>query len=89
VLPPSVSFATLVKGDMSRKAVNFRTLVTLAGNGGDVVISRVSIKDRLSDIATKLSYPLLLDSYTAAICTDYGVEKVMIEPWLSFELMLS
>ncbi|GKB94764.1 hypothetical protein Tco_0980901, partial [Tanacetum coccineum] len=93
VLPPSVSFATLVKGDMSRKAVNFRTLVTLAGNGGDVVISRVSIsavnewlnntvrfhdipitvftEDGLSDIATKLGNPLMLDSYTVAMCTNY------------------
>ncbi|GJY96276.1 hypothetical protein Tco_0512637 [Tanacetum coccineum] len=27
-------------------------------------------KDRLSPIATKLGVPLMLDSYTAAMCTD-------------------
>ncbi|GKB72971.1 hypothetical protein Tco_0934383 [Tanacetum coccineum] len=65
---------TSLTGIASSPSVSFETLVK---------------EDRLSDIATKLSYPLLLDSYTAAICTDYGVEKVMIEPWLSFELMLN
>nr|GEY81294.1 RNA-directed DNA polymerase, eukaryota [Tanacetum cinerariifolium] len=40
---PPVLFATLVKGDTSRKAVNFCTLVTLGGNGADVVILRESV----------------------------------------------
>ncbi|GJX59064.1 hypothetical protein Tco_0290454 [Tanacetum coccineum] len=33
-------FATLLKGDTSRKSINFRTLVTTASNGTDVVISK-------------------------------------------------
>ncbi|GJY70281.1 alpha/beta hydrolases superfamily protein [Tanacetum coccineum] len=33
-----VWFATILKGDTSRKSVNFRTLVTPAGNGADVVV---------------------------------------------------
>nr|GFA41161.1 hypothetical protein [Tanacetum cinerariifolium] len=35
-----VWFATLMKGDTSRKSVNFRTLVTSAGNGADAVVSK-------------------------------------------------
>ncbi|GKA02913.1 hypothetical protein Tco_0675694, partial [Tanacetum coccineum] len=129
-----ISFATLVKGDTSRKVVNFRTLVTQAGNGTDVVISKESVcvvnkrlnntvygfflgkhvaypvvknyiknnwdkfghvksmmifslslglntgcsmtfpllflRKSLSAIATKLSKPFMLDSYTVAMCTD-------------------
>ncbi|GJS75844.1 hypothetical protein Tco_0725725 [Tanacetum coccineum] len=37
----------------------------------DGMESMLENEDRLSDIATKLSYPLLLDSYTAAMCTNY------------------
>ncbi|GKA05364.1 hypothetical protein Tco_0684484 [Tanacetum coccineum] len=33
-----MSFATLLKGDMSQKSVNFRTLTTPEGNGADVVV---------------------------------------------------
>ncbi|GKD34771.1 hypothetical protein Tco_1250280 [Tanacetum coccineum] len=40
---PSVSFATLAKGDTSHKSNNFRTLITLAGDGVDVFISKESI----------------------------------------------
>nr|GEX64262.1 hypothetical protein [Tanacetum cinerariifolium] len=38
-----VWFATLLKGDTSLKSVNFRTLVTLIGNGADVVASKESV----------------------------------------------
>ncbi|GKC17583.1 hypothetical protein Tco_1014365 [Tanacetum coccineum] len=92
-----ISFATLVKGDTSRKVVNFRTLVTPADNGADVVISKESVcvvNERLNNtvygfflgkhvaypvvknykslsaIATKLGKPIMLDSYTVAMCTD-------------------
>ncbi|GKA14481.1 putative RNA-directed DNA polymerase [Tanacetum coccineum] len=40
---PSLSFATLAKGDTSRKSNNFRTLITQADNGVDVSISKESI----------------------------------------------
>ncbi|GKD54787.1 hypothetical protein Tco_1288174 [Tanacetum coccineum] len=43
-LPASVSFATLLKGDTSWKSMNFRTLVTPAGNGADVVVPLESIQ---------------------------------------------
>nr|GEX00549.1 hypothetical protein [Tanacetum cinerariifolium] len=38
-----VWFAIVMKGDTSRKSVNFRTLVTPAGNGADVVVSKESV----------------------------------------------
>ncbi|GJZ09444.1 hypothetical protein Tco_0543727 [Tanacetum coccineum] len=43
-----VSFATLLKGESSRKQVNFHTFPTLVGNGADVIISKefVSILNR-------------------------------------------
>ncbi|GJX73778.1 zinc knuckle CX2CX4HX4C containing protein [Tanacetum coccineum] len=40
---PSVSLATLVKGDTSCKSVNFCTLITPAGNGADVIVSKESV----------------------------------------------
>nr|GEY07356.1 protein kinase, ATP binding site-containing protein [Tanacetum cinerariifolium] len=97
---PLISFANLVKGDSSRKAVNFRPLFTPAGNGVNVYDSKESVSvvnERLNKtlygmeamlengpwfirnvplilrkcaIATKLGTPLMLDSYTAAMCTD-------------------
>nr|GEW71804.1 hypothetical protein [Tanacetum cinerariifolium] len=39
-----VLFATLLKGYTSQKSVNFRTLITSAGNGADVVIPLESIR---------------------------------------------
>ncbi|GKF85119.1 hypothetical protein Tco_0250017 [Tanacetum coccineum] len=38
-----VSFATLLKGDMSRKLVNFYTLITPVGNGADLVVLKESV----------------------------------------------
>nr|GEW36715.1 hypothetical protein [Tanacetum cinerariifolium] len=116
---PLISFANLVKGNSSRKALNFRPLFTPAGNGVNVYVSKESVsvvnerlnktlctfsfwanewlifgsKDGmeamlengpcsmmfdycvyteygLSAIATKLGTSLMLDSYTAAMCTD-------------------
>ncbi|GKC62276.1 hypothetical protein Tco_1094874 [Tanacetum coccineum] len=46
-------FATLLKGDTSQKWVNFLTLVTLAGNGVDIVVSKESVfvlNEQLSNI---------------------------------------
>nr|GEV71420.1 hypothetical protein [Tanacetum cinerariifolium] len=43
-LPNSVSFATLLKGDTSRKSANFHTLITPAGNGADVAVPLESIR---------------------------------------------
>ncbi|GJZ80872.1 hypothetical protein Tco_0645866 [Tanacetum coccineum] len=40
----SMSFATLLKGDTSRKSLNIRTLITPAGNEADVVIPLESIR---------------------------------------------
>nr|GEV95421.1 hypothetical protein [Tanacetum cinerariifolium] len=46
-------FAALLKGDTSRKSVNFPTLVTLADNGADFVVSKESVcvvNERLNNI---------------------------------------
>ncbi|GJW73642.1 alpha/beta hydrolases superfamily protein [Tanacetum coccineum] len=59
-----VSFATILKGDTSQKSVFF-TLVKFH----DIPIT-VFMEDGLSVIATKLGKPLMLDSYTAAMCTN-------------------
>ncbi|GJZ32120.1 hypothetical protein Tco_0577556 [Tanacetum coccineum] len=83
-LSASVSFATLLKGDTSQISVNFRTLITPTGNKADVVVSFYSSgtlgvntdclnqcltrRDRVSVIATKLSTPLMLESYTSDMC---------------------
>ncbi|GKG00467.1 hypothetical protein Tco_0302157, partial [Tanacetum coccineum] len=40
----SPSYAKLVIGERSRKIVNFRTLITPAGNGADVVVPLESIR---------------------------------------------
>nr|GEU37081.1 retrotransposon protein, putative, Ty1-copia subclass [Tanacetum cinerariifolium] len=48
----AVSFATLLKGEPSRKSVNFRTLLASAGNRADVAISLESVRvvhERLSN----------------------------------------
>ncbi|GJT55446.1 retrotransposon protein, putative, ty1-copia subclass [Tanacetum coccineum] len=42
--PASMSFATLLKGDSTRKGLNFRTLITSARNGIDVAVSLESIR---------------------------------------------
>ncbi|GKC97825.1 putative reverse transcriptase domain-containing protein, partial [Tanacetum coccineum] len=42
--PASVSFATLLKGELIRKGLNFRTLITHAGNEADVAVSLESIR---------------------------------------------
>nr|GEV05930.1 hypothetical protein [Tanacetum cinerariifolium] len=69
-----VSYAKLVNDEPSRKSVNFRTLITMVGNGVDVAIPLDSIRaiseseDGLSIIATKLGTLLMLDSYTSGMC---------------------
>nr|GEX16323.1 hypothetical protein [Tanacetum cinerariifolium] len=76
--------STSVTGEPSRKSVNFRALLGPAGNIADVAISLESVRaiseclqiqsmgsfceDGLSDIATKLVAPLMLDSYTSDMC---------------------
>ncbi|GJW18323.1 hypothetical protein Tco_0025759 [Tanacetum coccineum] len=44
-LPASVSFATLLRGFMSQKSMNFCTLITQKGNGVDVAIPLESIRE--------------------------------------------
>ncbi|GKB22103.1 hypothetical protein Tco_0856026 [Tanacetum coccineum] len=43
-LSASVSFATLLKGDKTRKSVIFRTLITPAGNRAEVAVQLESIQ---------------------------------------------
>nr|GEY55259.1 RNA-directed DNA polymerase, eukaryota [Tanacetum cinerariifolium] len=80
-IPSPMSFANLVKGDSRRKTINSHPLFMPAKNGVDLYVSKESVKfhdvpitaftkDGLSAIATKLNNPLMLDSYTAAMCID-------------------
>ncbi|GJW55194.1 hypothetical protein Tco_0099279 [Tanacetum coccineum] len=71
------SYVKLVIGELSRKSVNFRSLLAPAGSGDGVAISLVKFygvpmtkfsEDGLSFIATKLVTPLMLDSYTTDMC---------------------
>ncbi|GKE48958.1 hypothetical protein Tco_1480216, partial [Tanacetum coccineum] len=64
-----VSFATLVKGDTSPKSVNFRTLITPAGNDADVFVSKESVcvvKEWLNNIVygfflgKRVAYPIVI-----------------------------
>ncbi|GJR63144.1 exostosin-like protein [Tanacetum coccineum] len=131
-----VSFATLLKGESSRKQVNFHTFPAPAGNGGgcsylkgvesleqiwpcqvnddhqwwspdanimkedvcnvpvwvkfhDILITAFT-KDGLSVIATKLSTPLMLDSYMTHMCLESqgrsSYARAMIELWVDVEL---
>nr|GFA90778.1 hypothetical protein [Tanacetum cinerariifolium] len=84
----NVSLATLVKGDTSRKSVNFRTLITPTGNGADVVVSKESFRSKdgmdsmLENGPWLIRYvPLILKKWTpdfftnellSAIATKFG-----------------
>ncbi|GJY86503.1 hypothetical protein Tco_0500529 [Tanacetum coccineum] len=54
-IPKFVSFATKLKGDMTRKSVNFRTLIAPVGNGTDVAISLESIQ-AISELFANTAY---------------------------------
>nr|GEV18713.1 probable WRKY transcription factor 31 [Tanacetum cinerariifolium] len=63
-----VSFAILFKGDTSQKSVSYHTLVTSAGNGSDVVVSKESVvvvNERISNnvcrffLGKRVAYPVV------------------------------
>ncbi|GJY91064.1 hypothetical protein Tco_0506260, partial [Tanacetum coccineum] len=81
-----VSFATLLKGDTSRKSVNFHTLVTPAGNGANVVISKESlfvVNERLSNtvygffLGKPVSYPVI-ENCVKNTWSKFGLVKLMM-----------
>ncbi|GJU23626.1 hypothetical protein Tco_1156968 [Tanacetum coccineum] len=55
LIPEFVLFATKLKGDMTRKSVNFRTLIVPTGNGTDVAISLESIQ-AISELFANTAY---------------------------------
>ncbi|GJV78125.1 hypothetical protein Tco_1509709 [Tanacetum coccineum] len=67
-----VSFATLLKRDTSRKSVNFRTLVTPAGNGADVVVP----KESLSVVNKRLSNTIFKDGIESMLENDDGLSAI-------------
>ncbi|GKC98755.1 hypothetical protein Tco_1169030, partial [Tanacetum coccineum] len=81
-----VSFATLLKGYTSRKSVNFHTLVTPAGNGANVVISKESlfvVNERLSNtvygffLGKPVSYPVI-ENCVKNTGSKFGLVKSMM-----------
>ncbi|GKC45311.1 hypothetical protein Tco_1063033 [Tanacetum coccineum] len=76
--PESVSFATLLKGDTSQKSINFYTLITSAGIGADVVISKESVyvvNERLNNMV----YEFFLGKHVAYL---------VVENYFSFKDMM-
>ncbi|GJY36322.1 retrotransposon protein, putative, ty1-copia subclass [Tanacetum coccineum] len=82
----AVLFATLLKGEPSRKTVNFGTLLASSTLDANIVKEHVCnihvwvkfheipvnvfTEDGLSAITTKLDTPMMLDSYTSTMCTN-------------------
>nr|GEX83966.1 hypothetical protein [Tanacetum cinerariifolium] len=84
---PSVSFATLTPDANIMKEDVCNILVWMKFH--DITIT-VFTEDGLSVIATKLGNPLMLDSYTAAMCTNSwgraSNARAMVELQADFEL---
>nr|GEY10175.1 hypothetical protein [Tanacetum cinerariifolium] len=76
------SLAKLFNANPTRKSVDFRTLQALAGMG-QMLLSLWSREEGLHAIETKLDIPLMLDSYTSAMCMDSwgrsSYARVMVE----------
>ncbi|GKC79275.1 hypothetical protein Tco_1130049 [Tanacetum coccineum] len=79
-------FATLLKGDTSRKSVNFCTLVTPASNGAHVVVSKESVyvvNERLNNtvygffLGKSLAYPIV-ENYVKNTWSKFGLVKSMM-----------
>ncbi|GJV81754.1 hypothetical protein Tco_1517624 [Tanacetum coccineum] len=68
----TISFAKLVTGELSRKSVNFLTLLAPTGTRADVASfwSLLKFEDGLSVNATKLGIPLILDFYMFVMYTE-------------------
>ena len=84
--PPPISFATLVKGNQSRKSVNFRPLFTPAGNGVDVYLSKKSVSavnDRYNNtvygffLGKRVAYPVV-ENYVKNTWSKFGLIKSMM-----------
>ncbi|GJY58517.1 zinc finger, CCHC-type containing protein [Tanacetum coccineum] len=82
----AVSFATLLKGDSRRTGLNFRTLITQAGNGADVVVPLESIRvvsERYANSAygfflgKRAAYPVVAN-YVRNTWGKYGLVKSML-----------
>ncbi|GKA87568.1 hypothetical protein Tco_0809332, partial [Tanacetum coccineum] len=76
--PEYVSFATLLRGDTSHKSINFCTLITSAGIGADVVVSKESVcvvNERLNNMV----YEFFLGKHVAYL---------VVENYFSFKDMM-
>ncbi|GJV33146.1 hypothetical protein Tco_1393546 [Tanacetum coccineum] len=81
-IPESVSFATLLKGDTSRKSVNFHTLNTLAGNGADVAVHLEYVR-AVSERFANSAYGFFLGKRVAYPFSSKNGLDAMLEngPW--------
>ncbi|GJZ17065.1 hypothetical protein Tco_0553188 [Tanacetum coccineum] len=79
-------FATLLKGDTSRKSINFYTLVTPASNGAHVVVSKEPVcvvNERLNNtvyrffLGKSLAYPIV-ENYVKNTWSKFGLVKSMM-----------
>ncbi|GJR69228.1 zinc finger, CCHC-type containing protein [Tanacetum coccineum] len=84
--PASVSFATLLKGDLSHKGLNFRTLITHARNGADVAVLlepiRVVSEHYVNSaygffLGKRVAYPVIA-KYVRNTWGKYGLVKSML-----------
>ncbi|GJY28350.1 zinc finger, CCHC-type containing protein [Tanacetum coccineum] len=79
-------FATLLKGDTSRKSINFYTLVTPASNGAHVVVSKEPVcvvNEWLNNtvyrffLGKSLAYPIV-ENYVKNTWSKFGLVKSMM-----------
>ncbi|GKE42174.1 hypothetical protein Tco_1469458 [Tanacetum coccineum] len=80
------SFAKFLKGKLSRKSINFLTLVAPASNGADVAISMKSVRivhERICNtmygffLGKRVAY-LVVESYVKNTLSKYGLVKSMM-----------
>ncbi|GKA28065.1 retrovirus-related pol polyprotein from transposon TNT 1-94 [Tanacetum coccineum] len=80
------SFAKFLKGKLSRKSINFLTLVAPASNGADIAISMKSVRivhERICNtmygffLGKRVAY-LVVESYVKNTLSKYGLVKSMM-----------
>ncbi|GJX46706.1 hypothetical protein Tco_0271896, partial [Tanacetum coccineum] len=95
--PASVSFATLLKGDSTRKDLNFCTLITSAGKGADVAVSLESIRV-INEWCINTAYDFFLGKRVAYLVVanyvrntwgKYGLVRSMLNSSMLFFFLFS